>query len=258
MWIRKGLAAWLGLSLSYLAFSAPGNPERLPSQIDPNIKPAGMALSRAELVSRYPDIEEGSRQVENKKILCPFLRMLERAGLFNPELETQSTLTVGIIKIANYAREFGCAFASCSAAATAVSAGQLTQSATSLGKVNVEALHKALGVSHECGLTFAKGGAVVDDATRDSTLAALKARADGQGHLKLSDLQAVKLGICEAQGVTITNPESLELGLIYTFLGGNERGFIDYEDVDRFLHAELPKTLGHPGSPERSLPHETH
>ncbi|RZA22266.1 MAG: hypothetical protein EOP10_15705 [Proteobacteria bacterium] len=247
MLIRSCLVALTGLSLSYFAFAAPGNPERLPSQIDPNISPAGFELSRADLVSRYPDIEEGSQQVENKKIVCPFLRMLERAGLFNPELETQSTLTVGIIKIATYAREFGCVVAGCGGVAAAVSAGQVTELASTPGKVNVEALHKALGISHECGLTFAKGGSVVDDATRDSTLAALKERSDTLGRLTFDDLEAVKLSICEAQDVKISAPGRVEIGLIYSFLGGNERGFIDYDDVVRFFHAELPKTLGRPG-----------
>lgn len=241
--------AFFAFFLGQISFAAPGNPDRISSSIDPDISPAGFELSREELVSRYPDIEEGSQQVENPKILCPFLRMLERAGLFNPELETQSRLTVSIIKIASFAREFGCATIGCGGVATAVSAGQLTQFQTSPGKVNVEALHRAVGIAHDCGLTFAKGGTQVDDKVRASTLAALAARADDEGRLVYQDLEEVQLAICDAQGVKRSAPGKVEIGLIYTFLGGNKRGFIDYSDVERFFHAELPKTIGQPSTP---------
>lgn len=205
------------------------------------------AEKRASLIEKYPDIAENTDRPENKNVLCPFLRMLERAGIFDPEKEKQSSLTVGIIKIGRVAREFACPVLGCGGVATAVSAGQLSQLATKPGSVNLEALHKAVGIAHDCGLTFALGGTEVDDAVRSRTLAELKKRSDNEGRLEFSDLEEVKLNICNEQGVELSAAGDVEVGLIYTFLGGNERGFVDYSDVELFLNAKLPKTLGAPG-----------
>ncbi len=216
-----------------------------------DVKPSGFELSREALAAKYPQIEEGSLQPENKKILCPFHRMLERAGIYDADKKEQSALTVSILKITSFAREFGCIIAGCGGVATAASAGQLTQGTTTPGSVNVESLHTALGIAHECGLTFAKGGTEVSDTVRASTLAALAERTNSEGHLSYSDLEAVKLNICAAQGVQNTSAGTIEIGLIYTFLGGNKRGFIDYADVERLFHAELPKTIGRPFIPSK-------
>jgi hypothetical protein len=215
------------------------------------LSPSGFELSREALAAKYPQIEEGSLQPENKKILCPFHRMLERAGIYDADKKEQSALTVSIIKIASFAREFGCMVAACGAVSTAASAGQLTQGTTNPGSVNVESLHTAIGIAHDCGLTFAKGGTEVSDSVRASTLAALAQRADSEGRLSLSDLETVKLNICAAQGVENTSAGAIEVGLIYTFLGGNKRGFIDYADVERLFFAELPKTIGRPSVPSK-------
>jgi hypothetical protein len=215
------------------------------------LKPSGFELPRETLAAKYPQIEEGSLQPENKKILCPFHRMLERAGIYDADKKDQSALTVSILKITSFAREFGCIVTGCGGVATAASAGQLTQGTTTPGSVNVESLHTAIGIAHECGLTFAKGGTEVSDTVRASTLAALAQRADSEGHLTYADLEAVKLNICAAQGVQNTSAGTIEIGLIYTFLGGNKRGFIDYADVERLFFAELPKTIGRPSTPTK-------
>lgn len=212
-------------------------------------KPSGFELPREVLAAKYPSIEEGSLRPENKKILCPFLRMLERAGIYDSDKKEQSALAVSIIKITSYAREFGCIIAGCGGVATAVSAGQLTQGTTSPGNVNVEALHTAIGIAHECGLTFAKGGTEVSDAVRGQTLAALAQLTDSEGRLTYDDLETVKLNICEEQGVQNTPAGTVEVGLIYTFLGGNKRGFVDFADVERLFFAELPKNIGRPFIP---------
>lgn len=204
---------------------------------------------RTDLANKYPDIVEGSGKPENPKILCPFHRMLERAGLYDAERDQAGSLIVSVLKIGRAAREFGCSFTACAGVASVVSGGQITEGTSRFGSVNVDALHTAIGVAHDCGLTFALGGETVSDEARASTLAALRGRADHNGHLAFSDLEAVKLQICAAQGVENDFAGQTEIGLIYTFLGGNERGFIDYADVVRFLHAELPKTIGEPTTP---------
>ncbi|NRA65373.1 MAG: hypothetical protein HRU19_12880 [Pseudobacteriovorax sp.] len=204
-------------------------------------------ILREELAVKYPSIDTDTERAENKKILCPFLRMLERTGMFDAEKKEQSALTVSIIKIAKAAREFSCSIVACGGVATIVSGGQLTQLSTHPGQVNLEALHKAVGIAHECGLTFAKNATIIDDDTRANTLAALHRRADGEGKLRFADLQEVKQKICDTQGVKISSAGNLEIALIYSFLGGNDRGFVDYSDVERFLHAQLPETIGKPG-----------
>ena len=83
---------------------------------------------------------------------------------------------------------------------------------------------------------------------RATNLARLAALADEEGRLTLEDLQAVKNQICDEQDVIITVPDQTEVLLIWTFLGGTDRGYIDYADVDRFFHAELPEFVSKPTS----------
>ncbi len=207
------------------------------------------AADRDELAAKYPDIEEGSEKPENLKIICPFHRLLERAGIYDSSKSFfGGPLMVSVVKITKAASEFGCQALGCGGVATAVSGGQLATGTTVFSEVNVESLHTALGISHECGLTFEKGGKEVSPRKRAATLAALSNLADEEGRLTLQDLQSVKEGICRAQGVKNNLVGETEVKLIYGFLGGVERGFIDYSDVERFLHAELTKTIGEPTS----------
>jgi hypothetical protein len=200
---------------------------------------------RAELLRKYPSLSDGSR-TENRKILCPFHRLLDRTGMYDSSRTLRAGIRVAVGLITQLASEFGCSKVSCGAVAAAVSAGQLTQGTTSFGKVNIESLHTAAGIAHDCGLTFEKGGQEVSDRVRDRTLAELKTLSDPAGHLTLAALRRVQLNRCEEQGVRPSQAGILEGELIFTFLGGNERGFILYSDVDRFLHAQLPETLGEP------------
>jgi len=208
--------------------------------------PPTSAQRRADLIKAYPDIANGTRP-ENPKILCPFHRLLERTGMYDSSRTIAGGIRVAISLISNLASEFGCSKLSCGGVATAVSAGQLTQGTTSWGRVNVEALHSAVGIAHDCGLTFEKGGQEVSDRVRDRTLNELKTLADSSGRLKLQDLRTVQMNRCNEQGVKPSSAGLLEGELIYTFLGGNDRGTILYDDVVRFLHAQLPNTIGEPG-----------
>ncbi len=203
-------------------------------------------LNRAEFAEKFPAIEEGSSQPENKAIVCPFHRMLERAGLYNKEVGMGGRLLVSISKITTLAKQWGCAIKECGLVATAVSAGQVTNLSTNPGFANLGALHRALGVSHECGFTFAKGGSVVSDEQRATSLSRLEDLADSEGRLTFDNLNTVKKQICEEQGEVNTFASQVEVKLIYSFLGGKDRGFVDYDDVVRFFHAELPKTISAP------------
>jgi hypothetical protein len=203
--------------------------------------------SSEDLRTKYPSIEEGAQRAEKKEILCPFWRLIERSGTLDAiNTSKNSDVVISIRKLVAKATEFGCKWIECGAVATLVSGGQMTHPGTTrLLSVNISQLHKAKGVAHECGYTFEKGGKKVSDAKRAQTLSRLKKIADqnsASGTLSKEDLMSVKLEICKEQGVTITKAGSVEVGLIYSFLGGKDRGFIDYDDVERFFHAQMPLT----------------
>ena len=42
-------------------------------------------------------------------------------------------------------------------------------------------------------------------------------------------------------GVEISFPGTVEIQLIWNYLNGGERGYVDYKDVERLLNAEMPK-----------------
>jgi len=193
-----------------------------------------LAPTRAALVAKYPTIEQGSTRAENKKVLCPFQRMLERSGIYDAEILPQTTLTVPVQSVSDASFEFGCATSSCGTVATTI--GTL-QSGTGIDLLR---LHEAGSISHDCGLTFALNGSEVSDTVRDATLARLQSLADAQGHLSFDNLMTVKSEICAAQGVKMKAAEKLEVKLIYAYLAGVDKGYILASDVDRFLHATMP------------------
>jgi len=114
--------------------------------------------------------------------------------------------------------------------------------------VNLEALHLSTTIAHDCGIQFAKGASEIDDYTRNSTLTKLAELADDNGHLSINDIAEVKYSICEEQGVESTLVGRGEMVLLFTFLGGEIRGYVEYSDVERFLYTKLPMTVGHSSS----------
>lgn len=202
------------------------------------------ALTSEELITAYPSISADSERTENKAVLCPFIRMLERAGLFDSEnSENNSDIMVGLIDFTTKAKEFGCG-----TVATLVSAGQLMYPSdvyygkAQIGHVNITNLHKARGVAHECSFTFSYGDTEVNDVTRSHTLGKLLAKADPQGRLDQNDIMEVKLDICAEQNVEISSAGGVEAGLIFKYLGCEDRGYVAYEDIVRLLNATMPKT----------------
>jgi uncharacterized protein YjhX (UPF0386 family) len=205
-----------------------------------------------ELMRDYPNIGDYSSRAENKKIICPFHRMLERAGVYDTKKpQNNSEIIVSIIKIAKKAREFGCKIIACAPVATLVSGGQISQrkdlfhQMAKLGHVNLTRLHKARGTAHECGLTFQRNGTQVSVEVRNTTLKRLKQISDSNtrpGELSADDLMKVKLEICKKQDVEISGAGKIEVQLIYIYLGGKDRGYVEYADVVRFLHAKMPNT----------------
>jgi len=202
-----------------------------------------------EFIESFPSVFLTNPE-ENDNILCPFIRLIERYGILTNEdsLIPQDDPNLYTITAVNRAaKKLGAGTFGVTAASKSVSVGQLTNGVTDLGHVNVTSLHLAQGVAHDCGLTFELGGTTVSDSRRSSTLAALEALQDENGRLALQDLVDVKEGICADEGVEISGIEKLELMLMWTFLGGKVRKFIEYSDVERFLNAEIPLTVGRPG-----------
>lgn len=209
-----------------------------------------VAASLDEVNSKYFD---GKQPLpENKRVMCPFLRLMESSGAFAKDAtELANRLTakieVPIKKLADTAFGFGCE-GGCREVATLVAiAQQLQIPFHSFNTVDITNLHRAKPISHGCGLTFASGGSEVDDTRRAETLASLKAIADAKpgdqnGHLEYKDLYAVKINTCNKEKVVISGPEQTEVDLIYAYLGGPDRGFVDYSDVELFLNTKLPKT----------------
>ncbi|WP_298775488.1 hypothetical protein [uncultured Shewanella sp.] len=215
----------------------------------PFVSQASEALTSEELIAAYPSISVDSDRAENKAVLCPFIRILERAGLFDSEHpENNSDIMVGLVNFTAKAKEFGCGILGCGSVATLVSAGQLTHPSdvyhgkAQIGHVNITNLHQARGVAHECGLTFSYGDTEVNDVTRSNTLEKLLAEADPQGRLNQNDIMKVKLAICAEQNVEISSAGEVEVGLIFKYLGGEDRGYVEYDDVVRLFNATMPKT----------------
>ena len=200
---------------------------------------SGDAPTRTDLVSQYPSIEEGSARAENKKILCPFLRMIERSGLLD-EYKAVKDLQIGLSDLIKAAQTFGCGMLECGGVAIKASQGQETGLGQEFGLLSLEQLHKADGIAHDCGFTFAKGGAEVSDEVRAETLRALGQRAP-DGKVSFQNILNTKKEICNRQNVEMSEPGLVEVKLIYAYLGGVDRGYVDLEDVKRLFHAEMPK-----------------
>lgn len=200
---------------------------------------SGSAPTSQQLISQYPSISNTSERAENKKILCPFLRIIERAGLLDTYQNVQN-LSVSIFSLVKHAQTFGCGMLECGAVAFALSKGQTDTLNQNLGIVTLEKLHLAKGLAHDCGFTFAKGGEVISDEVRNNTLARLGRKANSQGQLSYESIMATKNEICAEQNGKITEADLIEVKLIYGFLGGLDRGFIHIDDVRRLFHAEMP------------------
>lgn len=200
----------------------------------------GTVLTSEELIKKYPSIAQDSTRSENKKIMCPYLRLIERSGFFDDyDFSKEPELIVKIRELLKGTKEFGLGLFSARLVATAVSSGQTVSGSSSFGKVNLEALHTAKGVAHECGITFAKNAIEIDDFTRVSTLQRLKELSEN-GKLTLDNLMTVKKEICHFQGVSMSLAGKVEMGLIFKYLGGEDRGYILYSDVELFLNTYMP------------------
>lgn len=193
----------------------------------------GDAYTSAELSSMYPDVSANSTKAEDAEVLCPFQRMLKRSGILDDAIEENSFEVKN--RILTEANEvFGCDSTTC---ATAIGYASLAQG--NWNTIELDRLHEAGFLSHDCGLTFEFGGITVSDTRRSATLDRL-AELAVDGRLVYNDLITVKQETCAQEGVEMTVGGETEVKLIYAYLGGPEREYVDYSDVDKLLHATMP------------------
>lgn len=214
------------------------------------------ASSSEELIASYPDLEADSNRKGNANIVCPFLRLLERSGALD---DVAPGYIVSVEDLLETTYEFGCP---CEFATNAVSAGQTHPQQESclltylripgnlLGiggwknppQIWLERLWDAGPFSHDCGLTYVDKR--FDQDRYNATMARLASKANAEGQLVLQDLQDVKLETCAEEGVMVTSEGEQEMRNIWGYLGGVDRGYIDYADVEIFLKvdSEMPST----------------
>jgi hypothetical protein len=193
----------------------------------------GDAYTAEELLTMYPDISATSTKAEEKEILCPFQRMLKRSGILDDAIE-EGSFEVKNRTLTEAAEVFGCNSGACGAAVGYASLAQGNWS-----RLDMDRLHEAGFLSHDCGLQFELGGVTVSDTRRAATLSRLSELAV-DGRLDFNDLMTVKNETCAQEGVEITIGGETEVKLIYAYLGGPDRDYIEYSDVEKFLHATMP------------------
>jgi len=194
----------------------------------------GDTYSAEELTDLYPAIAAGSAVPEEEEILCPFQRMIKRSGLLDDAVE-EGTFEVRNSTLTEAAEIFGCSSGACG---TFVGYASLAQG--NWNTLDMDRLHEAGFLSHDCGLTFELGSITVSDSRRDFTLSRLESIAT-DGNLTLENLMSVKQEVCDIENVEMTLGGETEVKLIYAYLGGSERGYVTFSDVDRFLHATMPE-----------------
>jgi hypothetical protein len=222
-----------------------------------------------KLVTAYPSIEndEGER---DKKVLCPFLRLVYKSQELAAEIAANLKLDslrdkvfpVSVATLTKSSETFGCEAASCGAILSQASSqltGKDPKTVTESDIVDLGQLHVGTRKSGDCGFLFALGETAVTDATRADTLAQMQ-KLSVDGHLTYDNLMQVKKALCRRdflraqQGnLTARNPvsasgDSLELAqadiinvaVLYGYLGGIENGYVLYDDVDLFFHGKMP------------------
>lgn len=230
-----------------------------------------------ELSKRFTRVYD-KNEPEDKKVICPFLRLLKRTGLLDEEIQTnlaksphsKDIAPVTLAKLMNVTGEIGCDGAACVAVAQSVAKTQrIGEPATS---VDIARLFDAPPrstfkdqskdhASHDCGYTFQFADETVNDKVRDATMARFKEIADQNGgKIYIADLVKMKKESCKrdylaykASGKLPFNrvdeanktlvPDSrdhTEVALIFAYLGGIDRGYVTHEDLDRFFHAQFP------------------
>ncbi len=231
----------------------------------------------SEIVAKYPKVADANHP-EDKKVMCPFLRILKRTGLLDQEISNNlgsswakdSVAPVGVIKISQTVPEIGCQGRACAAVAEQVAMSQnkgwpaLT---VDIGKLfaapprETYTNPKQQRGSHDCGYTFQFGDSAVNPQVRTATLERFNAlAAENGGKVKLEHLVQVKKEMCkrdfglykiskliafspvDEKNATLLPDirDHIEVALIWAYLGGMERGWFTVADLYHFFHGTIP------------------
>lgn len=231
-----------------------------------------------ELVAKFPSVGDPNTP-EDKRIICPFMRILKRSGLLEEEIAKNlkapwakdAVFPVSVLKLIGFTNQLGCQGIACAAVAeqAAMSQNKNWPALTvDIGKLfaapprdQYKNRAKQQRASHDCGFTFQFGDESVNDEVRSATLSRFKAIAEqNQGQIKLADIVQVKKEMCkrdyaiyQGSGLNAFSPvddknqtlladasDKVEVSLIWIYLGGVDNGFIRAPDLDRFFHASFP------------------
>jgi hypothetical protein len=242
--------------------------QNLPSHLKPG-------PTCAQLVEKFP-AANAPESPDDKKVICPFLRLLKRTGLLDKEIENnlsiasdeKSVAPVSLAHLELVTGEIGCEGKACVAVAASVAKNQnsLSPPQVDIGRLFAAPTRASYSnqsqdrASHDCGYTFQFGDEAVNDETRTATLQRFKEIADkNAGRISIADLVAVKKESCQrdykiykAKGLLPFNlvdeakqtliPDSrdqMEVALIYAYLGGVDNGYLTYEDLSNFFYAKI-------------------
>lgn len=233
--------------------------------------PVGLAYgpSCQELLTKFPDLDQ-PENTEDKRILCPFLRIIKRSGAIAEEIAANLSLEslknkllpISVGSLASATAQFGCSSKACGDVAGQVSAGQNSLPLTSIDAksiVDLGRLDTASGVAHDCGFTFALGETSLSPETRAASLAQFKVLAV-DGRLDFAAIMQVKKNNCMRDfnlaartgqttknlvnasntSLELSRADLTEVNLIFSYLGGIDQGYILYSDLERFFQAEIP------------------
>lgn len=184
---------------------------------------------------------------EEIEIMCPMLRMMRRSGVLpesalDPHYSIPSIVTAMVDNFGFSPRTK----ALVTGIASAMSAGQVATLSTYPGFVNLDKLYNVAAGSHASGYSFDGLSTTVSKNITQETIQALKELEDSDGHLQFDDLKIVKEDAASSRSTSISTVSMFEAGFVWTFCGGDARGYVETTDVERFLNGMLPLTVGQP------------
>lgn len=204
-------------------------------------------LNPSQLLQDFPNMLDDDLP-EESEILCPMLRMMRRTGVLPKSIRDPHYSISSIVEAMT--DNFGLSLrtrAVVTGVATGMSMGQLVTFSTYPGFVNLDQLYNVFIGSHGSGYSFDGGSTAVSQNITSETISALKQLEDSEGHLSFDDLKIVKEDAASSRGISVSPISMFEAGFIWTFCGGEGRGYVETTDVELFLDGRMPLTVGQPG-----------
>lgn len=225
-----------------------GGEESLVCDDDSGLCSVNPRLDPSQLLQAFPNMLDDDNLPEESEIMCPMLRMMRRTGVLPKSIRDPHYSISSIIGAMT--DNFGLSLSTravVTGVATGMSMGQLVTFSTYPGFVNLDQLYNVFIGSHGSGYTFDGGSTAVSPNITANTISALKQLEDSDGHLSFDDLKIVKEDAASSRDISVSPVSMFEAGFIWTFCGGEGRGYVETSDVERFLNGRMPLTVGLPG-----------